>query len=89
MKNENQKNKNLENRTQTQPTGRKFRVTITETLKRTVTVHESELKAATPDDAAQAVSDWWHNGPIVLVAEDFADVDFEAEEVTEGGEGHA
>ena len=39
MKNENQKNKNLENRTQTQPTGRKFRVTITETLKRTVTVH--------------------------------------------------
>ena len=74
---------------QIQPIGRVYQVTITETRRRTVTVHESELKAPTPDDAEQTVSDWWHNGQIVLVAEDFADVDFEAEEVTEGGEGHA
>ena len=60
---------------------------ITETRRRTVTVHESELKAPTPDDAEQTVSDWWHNGQIVLVAEDFAGVEFEAREVTETEEG--
>ena len=62
-------------------------MTITETRQRTVTVHESELKAPTPDDAEQTVSDWWHNGQISLVAEDFADVEFEAREVTETEEG--
>lgn len=73
------------NENQTRPKGRAFRVTITETLKRTVTVYEEELKEPTSDDAVQTVSDWWHNGQIVLVAEDFTDVDFKAEEVTEGG----
>lgn len=76
---------------QTQPTGRVYQVTITETRRRTVTVHESELKAPTPDDAEQTVSDWWHNGQIILVAEDFSSVEFEAREVTEtweGGEGN-
>ena len=72
---------------QTQPTGRAYQVTITETLRRTVTVHESELKAPTPDDAEQTVSDWWHNGQIILVPEDFSDVEFEVREVTEIGEG--
>ena len=72
---------------QTQPTGRAYQVTITETLRRTVTVHESELKAPTPDDAEQTVSDWWHNGQIILVAEDFSGVEFEAKEVTEIGKG--
>ena len=43
---------------QTQPTGRVYQVTITETRRRTVTVHESELKAPTLDDAEQTVSDW-------------------------------
>ena len=72
---------------QTRPTGRVYQVTITETRQRTVTVHESELKAPTPDDAEQTVSDWWHNGPIILVAEDCADVEFESREVTETEEG--
>ena len=40
---------------QTQPTGRVYQVTITETRRRTVTVHESELKAPTPDDAEQII----------------------------------
>ena len=66
---------------------RVFRVTITETLKRTILVHEGELKEPTPDDAAQTVSDWWHQGQIILEADDFADVDFSAEEVQEGGGG--
>lgn len=65
---------------------RVFRVTITETLKRTILVREGELKAPTPDDAAQTVSDWWHQGQIILEADDFTDVDFSAEEVREGGE---
>ncbi len=72
---------------QTQPTGRVFQVTITEMRRRTVTVHGSELKSPTPDDAAQTVSDWWHNGQIILVPEDFSGVEFEAREVTEIGEG--
>jgi len=80
----NNKNQNIEN--QTQPSGRTFQVTITETLKRKVLVHESELKEPTVDDAVQTVSDWWHNSQIILEAEDFVDVDFEAEEITEGGE---
>ncbi|MDD6678023.1 MAG: DpnD/PcfM family protein [Firmicutes bacterium] len=65
---------------------RVFRVTITETLKRTILVREGELKEPTADDAAQTVSDWWHQGQIILEADDFTDVDFSAEEVREGGE---
>ena len=45
--------------------GRAFRVRIRETLERVVTVYEGELKEATPDEAIQMVSDWWHNGQIV------------------------
>lgn len=63
--------------------GRTFRVVITETLKRVVEVNESEIKEPTMDEAVQAVSDWWHNGQIVLEAEDFDGVDFSA---AEGGE---
>ena len=66
-------------------------MTITEAVKRAVTVYESELTEATPDDAVQGGSDWWHNGQIILVDEDFADVDVEAKEVTGawvGGDGN-
>lgn len=56
--------------------GRTFRVVITETLKRVVEVNENELKEPTMGEAIQAVSDWWHNGQIVLEAEDFDGVDF-------------
>lgn len=91
MKNKENQNSKKQN-TETQQPGRTFKVTITETLRRTVLVHESELKEPTVDDAAQTVSDWWHNSQIILEAEDFVDVDFEAEEteeITEGGERNA
>ena len=70
--------------TQGNAKGRTFRVTITETLKRTVTVHESELKEPTALDAEQTVRDWWRTGQIVLMAEDFSDVDFSVEEYDNG-----
>ena len=65
---------------------RSFRVRIRETLERVVTVHEGELKEATPDEAIQTVSDWWHNGQIVLECEDFAGVEFLDADAEEGGE---
>lgn len=77
------KDKNLTRKAQAQPQGRAFDVTITETLKRKVRVYESELKEPTLYDAEQTVSDWWHNGQIILVAEDFVNVEFEAEEIAE------
>ena len=73
---------------QTQPTGRVYQVTITETRRRTVTVHESELKAPTPDEAEQTDRDWCHNGQIILVPEDFSGAEFEAREMKEGGDGN-
>ena len=72
---------------QIQPTGRVYQVTITETRRRTVAVHEAEVEAPTADDAEQTGSDWWHNGQIGLVAEDLAGVEVEAREVTETEEG--
>lgn len=60
--------------------GRVFKVTITETLQREITVYESELKEPTLDDAEQTVRDWWSNGNIILVAEDFKGVEFHAKE---------
>ena len=72
----------------TQPAGRVYQVTITETRRRTVTVHESELKAPTPDDAEQTVRDWWHNGKIIPGTEAFPDVECEAREMKQGGDGN-
>lgn len=66
----------MKNQTNEKALGRTFRVVITETLKRVVEVNENELKEPTMDEAIQAVSDWWHNGQIVLEAEDFDGVDF-------------
>ncbi|MCD8110239.1 MAG: DpnD/PcfM family protein [Clostridiales bacterium] len=60
--------------------GRAFKVTITETLERVVTVYESELKEPTPADAEQTVRDWWLNSQIVLGPEDYTGVEFHAEE---------
>ena len=51
----------------------RFRVTITETLKRTV-----EVTADSQHEAEQIVSDGWHNSKYILGAEDFVDVNFEA-----------
>lgn len=60
--------------------GRAFKVVITETLRREVTVYESELKEPTADDAEQTVRDWWSNGQIILGADDFTGVEFQARE---------
>ena len=53
---------------------RKFRVTITETLKRTV-----EVDADSQHEAEQIVSDGWHNSKHILGSEDFVDLNFEAD----------
>lgn len=53
---------------------RRFKVTITETLRRTV-----EVEADDQHEAEQIVSDGWHRSQYILGAEDFADVEFEAE----------
>lgn len=51
----------------------RFKVTITETLKRTV-----EVEANDQQEAEQMVSDGWHKSEYILDAEDFVDVAFEA-----------
>ncbi len=59
---------------------RKYSVTITETLKRMVTI--------TADDQMQAeqmVSDGWHDSKYILGSEDFVDVEFEAEPIADRG----
>lgn len=52
---------------------KKYRVTITETLERTVDV-TAECKEA----AEQIVGDEWYSGKHVLTADDFTGVKFEA-----------
>lgn len=56
----------------------RFKVTITEALKRTV-----EVEANDQQEAEQMVSDGWHNSKYILDAEDFVDVEFEAAPVLE------
>lgn len=51
----------------------RFKVTITETLKRTV-----EVEADDQQEAEQMVSDDWHGNKYILDADDFIGVDFEA-----------
>lgn len=55
----------------------KFKVTITGTLSRTV-----EVEAGDHHEAEQMVSDGWHSSKYILGAEDFANVEFEATEVS-------
>ena len=55
---------------------RRFRVTITETLKRSV-----EVEADSQHEAEQIVSDGWNNSKYILGCEDFVDVNFEAKPV--------
>lgn len=52
---------------------KKYRVTITEALKRTVDV-TAECKEA----AEQIVGDEWYSGKHILTADDFTGVEFEA-----------
>lgn len=55
------------------PTPQKFRVTITETMERTV-----EVEADNRQQAEQMVSDGWHDSRYILGSEDFTGVEFEA-----------
>ena len=52
---------------------RKFKVTITETLKRTI-----DAGADDQHDAEQIVSNGWYSSKYILGAEDLVDVKFEA-----------
>ena len=54
---------------------KKYKVTITETLKKTVTV-----EANSSYEAQQKVSDSWHNSEYILDADNFVSVDFSAED---------
>lgn len=54
---------------------KKFDVTITETLKKTV-----EVEAESLEEAEQKVNDEWRRGEHILYAENFTEVNFEAEE---------
>ena len=60
--------------------GRAFKVTITETYQRTITVYESEMKEPTVEEAKRVVEDWWQDSQIDLGTEDFQDVEFTARE---------
>lgn len=51
---------------------KKYKVTITETLKLDVTI-----EAGDPQQAVQIVSDGWHNSKYILDSENFIGVDFE------------
>lgn len=54
-------------------TSQKFKVTITETLKKIV-----EVDADNRQQAEQIVSDGWHRSEYILNADYFANVEFEA-----------
>ena len=54
---------------------KKFEVTITETLKKTV-----EVEAETQEEAEQIVTDDWYKGEHILDADNFSEVVFDAKE---------
>ncbi len=58
------------------PSGRTFKVTITETYQRTVTIYESEMKEPTVEEAQRVAEDWWQDSQIELGTEDFQGVEF-------------
>lgn len=56
--------------------GRAFKVTITETYQRTITVYESEMKEPTVEEAERMAEEWWQDSQIELEKEDFQGVKF-------------
>ena len=62
------------------PGGRAFKVTITETYQRTITVYESEMKEPTVEEAQRVAEDWWQDSQIELGTEDFQGVEFTCRE---------
>jgi len=71
-----------------EPAGRAFKVTVSELYQREVTVYESEMKEATPEEAVRVVENWWKDSQIILTNEDFQGVEYSVaeEEKPEGGE---
>lgn len=62
------------------PGGRTFKVTITETYQRTVTIYESEMKEPTVEEAQRVAEDWWQDSQIELGTDDFQGVEFTGRE---------
>ena len=60
--------------------GRAFKVTITETYQRTITVYESEMKEPTVEEAQRVAEDWWRDSQIELGKEDFQGAEFTGRE---------
>ena len=60
--------------------GRAFKVTITETYQRTITVYESEMKEPTVEEAQRVAESWWQDSQIELGTEDFQGVEFAGRE---------
>jgi len=60
--------------------GRAFKVTITETYQRTITVYESEMKEPTVEEAERIAEEWWQDSQIELEKEDFQGVEFTGRE---------
>lgn len=60
--------------------GRAFKVTITETYQRTITVYESEMKEPTVEEAERMAEEWWQDSQIELEKEDFQGVEFTGRE---------
>ena len=74
------------------PGGRAFKVTVSEFYQREITVYESEMKEATPEEALRMVENWWQDSQIDLNESDFQGVDYSLTGImdtpaeTEGGE---
>ena len=74
------------------PGGRAFKVTVSELYQREITVYESEMKEATPEEALRMVENWWKDSQIDLNESDFQGVDYSLTGImdtpaeTEGGE---
>ena len=53
------KNENRMKHMDAAPRGRAFKVTVSELYQREITVYESEMKEATPEEALRMVENWW------------------------------
>lgn len=86
------KNENRMKHMDAAPRGRAFKVTVSELYQREITVYESEMKEATPEEALRMVENWWQDSQIDLNEADFQGVEYsltgieESPEETEGGE---
>lgn len=86
------KNENRMKHMDAAPKGRAFKVTVSELYQREITVYESEMKEATPEEALRMVENWWQDSQIELNTADFQGVEYsltgitETLEETEGGE---